>query len=352
MADKKGFASDNNAGVHMRVLEAITAANTGHVLSYGEDEFTVRARKRFADIFGEETEVYFVYNGTAANVLGLKAATESFNSVICSEVAHINVDECGAPEKFTGCKLMPVPTRDGKITVDGIKAYMHGIGNQHHTQPRVISITQATEYGTVYTPEEISEIAGYAHQNGLVLQMDGARLANAAAGLRIGLKELTGDTGVDVLSFGGTKNGLMFGEAVVFFNRALARNFAFIRKQGMQLASKMRFIAVQFEALLTDELWLNNARHANKMARLLAAELEKIPAIKLTQQVEANAVFAVIPREVIPRLQEMYSFYVWDEEKNEVRLMTSFDTQEEEVMNFARLAREVINCLVPSSRSE
>ncbi len=352
MTITKGFASDNNAGVHLRVMEAITAANKGHVLSYGDDEYTARARKRFAAVFGQEAEVYFVYNGTAANVLGIRAAAESYNSVICSDVAHINVDECGAPEKFTGCKLLPVPTNDGKLTVAGIKAHMHGFGNQHHTQPRVISVTQATEYGTVYTPEELHRIADYAHQNGMVLHMDGARLANAAAGLRTGLKELTGDAGVDVLSFGGTKNGLMFGEAVVFFNRELARNFIFIRKQGMQLASKMRFIAAQFEALLTDELWLSNARHANEMAQTLAAELGKIPGVKLTQKVEVNAVFAVIPMEAIPRLQEMYYFYVWDEGKSEVRLMTSFDTREEEVHHFAGMARETISCFVPSSPSE
>ena len=352
MTITKGFASDNNAGVHLRVMEAITAANKGHVLSYGDDEYTARARKRFAAVFGQEAEVYFVYNGTAANVLGLRAAAESYNSVICSDVAHINVDECGAPEKFTGCKLLPVPTNDGKLTVAGIKAHMHGFGNQHHTQPRVISVTQATEYGTVYTPEELHRIADYAHQNGMVLHMDGARLANAAAGLRTGLKELTGDAGVDVLSFGGTKNGLMFGEAVVFFNRELARNFIFIRKQGMQLTSKMRFIAAQFEALLTDELWLSNARHANEMAQTLAAELGKIPGAKLTQKVEVNAVFAVIPMEAIPRLQEMYYFYVWDEGKSEVRLMTSFDTREEEVHHFAGMARETISCFVPSSPSE
>ena len=268
--------------------------------------------------------------------------TESYNAIICTATSHINVDECGAPEKATGCKLLAIPSRNGKITVEQIKSYVHGIGDQHHVQAKVISITQATELGTVYTPEEIREIADYAHENQMLLHMDGARLSNAAASLKISFKEITSDVGVDVLSFGGTKNGLLCGESVIFFNRELAGNFQFIRKQGTQLPSKMRFIAAQFEALLTNDLWLKNATHANKMASKLARGVEAIPKIKITQTVQSNAVFATVPSQHIPTLQQRYPFYIWDEGRTEVRWMTSFDTTNGDVDGFVDFIRDTV----------
>src|SRR5579863_7395679 len=281
MRPSRSFASDNNAGVHPEVLKAIAAANAGHVVGYGDDPYTDSAVRQFKRHFGNDVEVFFVFNGTAANCLGLKALTNSYHAVICAEAAHIYVDECGAPEKFTGCKLIPIPTRDGKLTVGAVGAAYHGIGVEHHVQPRVIAITQSTEVGTVYKEDEIRQLARFAHERDMFLHMDGARIANAAASLGLGLRQATRDLGVDVLSFGGTKNGGMGAEAVVFFDPKLAADFKFYRKQGMQLASKMRYLSAQFEALLKVELWLRNAQHANRMAQLLKRELSKIPQVKL-----------------------------------------------------------------------
>lgn len=341
----KSFASDNNAGIHPSVLKAIEEANTGDALSYGDDAYSERAIKKIKDHFGEACDVYFVFNGTGANITGLKAITKSYEAVICAETAHINSDECGAPEQLIGCKLLTVPTEDGKITVDQIRGFMHGIGSAHHSQPKVISISQVTEYGTVYHQEEIRALADFAHQNGMYLHMDGARLANAGAALGVGFKEITVDAGVDVLSFGGTKNGLMIGEAVIFFNKEQGEDYKYIRKQGMQLASKMRFIAAQFEALLTDGLWRENAENANRMGQLLASELEKLPQIQITQKVDANAVFAVIPQNVLQKLQEKYLVSVWSEERSEVRLMASFNTKEEHIREFVADVKEIIESL-------
>ena len=338
----KHFASDNFAGVHPDVFKALSSANSGHCKAYGADKYTEAAIKKFCDHFGDRIDVYFVFGGTAANVLGLKMITESYHAIICAESAHINVDECGAPEKFTGCKLLTIPSTDGKITVEQVSGFLPAIGVEHHSQPKVISITQATEMGTVYTPEEIETLAAFAHQHEMLLHVDGARLANAAATLDLHLSDLTTDVGVDVLSFGGTKNGLMFGEAVIFFKRSYSKNFKYVRKQGMQLLSKMRFISAQFEAYLSNDLWLKNARHANEMAQLLAHELEKIPEIQITQHVQANAVFAIFPEEMIPTVQAKYFFYVWDEQKSEVRLMTSFDTTKKDVKNFVNVIKEAL----------
>jgi threonine aldolase len=263
-------------------------------------------------------------------------------AVICAETAHVYTSECGAAEKHIGCKLLPVPSPNGKITVAGIREHLHDIGNEHHVQPRAISITQATEYGTVYTPQEIKVIADFAHANALLLHMDGARIFNAAAHLKVPLKAITRDVGVDALSFGGTKNGLIAGEAVVFFKRALSDDFEFRRMQGMQLASKMRFIAVQFSALLANGLWKRSAEHANKMAQLLASELAGIKGVALTQAVEANEVFVTLPKQIIPKLQQQWPFHVWNEATSEARLITSFDTVESDVTDFAALVREAI----------
>lgn len=342
MSAKRSFASDNNAGIHPKVLEAISAANEGHVIAYGDDPYTARAAKLFRNHFGKNIEVFFVFGGTGANVLGLKAMTQPHHAIVCAQTAHINVDECGAPEKSTGCKLLDVPTNDGKITVEHVRPFLSVIGNEHHVQPRVISISQATEMGTVYTPGEVKALSRFAHKNGMLLHVDGARIANAAAGLKTNLRAITADAGVDVLSFGGAKNGMMYGEAVIFFDPALAKEFKFIRKQGTHLPSKMRFISAQFEALLSNDLWQENASHANRMAQTLAKELEKIPQIELTQKVESNGVFARVPRKYIPQLQKKYFFYVWDEEISEVRFMTSFDTTEEDISDFVALIRRTL----------
>jgi threonine aldolase len=338
----RSFASDNNAGIHPEILASIVAANKGHVVSYGNDPYTKAAIDKFRQHFGESIDVYFVFGGTAANVIALQAVNQSYNAVVCAEMAHINTDECGAPEKFTGCKLLTIPATDGKIAVRKIEHHLHGLGDQHHVQPKVISISQSTEMGTVYTPLEIETLADFAHQNQMFLHMDGARLSNAAVSLNVPLKAITADVGVDVLSFGGTKNGMLVGESIVFFDPLISRNVKFIRKQGMQLAPKMRFIAAQFDALLSKDLWRRNAERANQMAIRLAQEVEKIPGIKITQKVQANGVFAIVPRRSIPLLQEEYFFYVWNEEVSEVRWMTSFDTTEEDVENFVRLLREKV----------
>ena len=338
----RSFASDNNAGIHPKVLQAIAAANQGHTVGYGDDPHTKEAVRKFKEHFGPEIEVFFVFNGTAANCLGLKALTESFHAVICAEGAHIYVDECGAPEKFTGCKLLPIPTSDGKLTVESVGHAYHGIGDQHHVQPRVISVTQSTELGTVYRPREIRDLARFAHQNAMFLHMDGARIANAAVALGLSLREATRDLGVDVLSFGGTKNGAMGAEAVVFFDKKLAQDLLYLRKQGMQLASKMRFISAQFDALFSDDLWRQNAEHSNRMATLLYKEISRIPEITVVHKVEANGVFARIPRHAIAKLQKRYFFYVWNEEESLVRWMCSFDTTEEDVREFAKFVAETV----------
>ncbi|HKL08131.1 MAG TPA: low specificity L-threonine aldolase [Bacteroidales bacterium] len=341
--NKRGFASDNNSGVHPEIMKAIHEANEGHTIAYGDDLYTQRAKEKFHEHFGTDIDIYFVFIGTAANVLGLNAATRSWNSVICAETAHINEDECGAPEKFNGFKLLTVETPDGKLTVDLVQKHMKGFDFEHHAQPKIISITQATELGTVYTPEEIKKLADYAHQHDMFLHMDGARIANAAVSLNSGFKEFTKDAGVDILSFGGTKNGMMYGEAIIFLNKALGQDFKYVRKQGMQLASKMRFISIQFEKYLTGKLWLKSAEHANKMAQLLENKVKEIPQIKITQKVEANGVFAIVPEEIIDDLKQEYFFYDWDESKNEVRWMCSFDTKEEDILTFVELIQSKLS---------
>jgi len=339
---KRSFASDNNAGVHPEIIDALKAANEGHVVAYGDDPFTARAVKTFEKHFGKGIAVFFVFGGTGANVLGLKAITNPYNAVICAETAHINVDECGAPEKFTGCKLLSVRTPDGKLRIEDIKPFLHGVGFEHHVQPRVISVSQATEMGTVYTKKELKTLARFAHDNNMLLHVDGARIANAAVSLNATLKEITVDSGVDVLSFGGAKNGMMYGEAVVFFDKKLATEFKYIRKQGMHLPSKMRFISAQFEALLSGDLWRRSASHANRMARVLATELAKVPQIKVTQPVDSNGVFAEIPEKYVPALQKKYFFYVWNEETSECRFMSSFDTTEDDIRDFVELVRKTV----------
>lgn len=338
----KTFASDNYSGVHPEVMAALQKANAEHAGSYGNDVYTERAVAIFKDFFGSDCEVFFVYNGTGANVLGLSTLAQSFNSVICAEGAHINVDESTAPEKFLGSKLVTLPSADGKITAAQVADRIQRIGDQHHPQAKVISISQASEYGTVYNVEEVKALSEVARKNNLYLHMDGSRISNAAVSLGKSFREFTRDAGVDVLSFGGTKNGMMFGEAIVFFKPELAANFSYIRKQGMQLHSKMRFISAQFEALLTNDLWKRNAMHTNGLAKKLANALAGIKGITVTQKVEANGVFAIFPAEIIEPLQKEYPFYVWNERTNEVRLMCSWDTTEGEIEAFISKVRQLL----------
>ena len=339
---KKSFASDNNSGVHPRVMEALAEANTGHCVAYGNDPYSDAAREAVRDVFGEQAECFFVFNGTGANVTSLTALTQPWNAVVCSDCAHINVDECGAPERGAGVKLLAEPSVDGKIGPGAIERHLHCFGFQHHSQPGVVSITQATELGTVYGADEIRAIAECAHANGMAVHMDGARLANAAAALGTGLRELTTDCGVDVLSLGGTKNGLMFGEAVVFLNPEHADTFKYVRKQGMQLHSKMRFISAQYVAWLSGSLWRECAEHSNAIARLLAELVAEVPDVEITRPVQTNGVFATLPRRAVEPLRERSFFYTWDEELPEVRWMTSFDTTEEDVRGFVATLREVL----------
>ena len=326
----RGFGSDNQSGAHPRVLEAIAAANAGHVTAYGDDSFTERAAALFEELFGE-CDVHLTLTGTGANVIGLGSIARSFDAVICPETAHINVDECGAPERIALVKLVPVATPDGKLTPALVRPYLTGFGFEHHAQPRVISISQVSEFGTVYTAEEIRVLADLAHDHGMYLHMDGARIANAAAALDVPVRDFTVDAGVDVLSFGGTKNGMIAGEAVLHFGDARRETTRYVRKQAAQLASKMRFVAAQFVAVLEDGLWLETASHANAMAARLAAGASLLPGVTITQCVQANEVFATLPPQHIAALQEAFGFYVWDESRGEVRWVTSWDTTTEDV---------------------
>jgi len=333
---KKGFASDNWSGVCPEVMEALHEVNHGHLFAYGEGDeaITKEAVQKFKAVFGDDISVFFVYNGTAANVLGTSHLMRPYQAIVAAHSAHMNEDECGAPEKISGSKILTIETGTGKITPDQVEPFLHSIGFQHHAQPRMISISQVTELGTVYSVEEIKALAVFAHQNNMLLHMDGARIANAAVALSTGFKSFTKDAGVDVLSFGGTKNGLMFGEAVVFFNPDMAKDFEYTRKQGMQLHSKMRFISAQFSRYLANDLWKKNAENANKMARLLSDEISKIPQLTITQEVKANGVFVILPKNMIPKIQSQYFFHIWNESTNEVRLMCSWDTKEEDILGF------------------
>lgn len=337
---RRALASDNWAGVHPEVIAAIAAVNVGHSPAYGSDPYTKSVVDRLSEQLGAK-KVFLMFTGTGANVIGLQGLAMPYNAVICASTAHVFTSECGATEKHAGCKLLAIPASNGKITPDGIAMHLRNLGVEHHVQPSVVSISQATEYGTVYSLDEIGVIAEFAHDHGLYLHMDGARLANAAAHLGVSLKEAAGKGGVDVLSLGGTKNGALAAEAVVYFDAKLAKDFEYRRMQGMQLASKMRFIAAQFDALFTDDLWLRSAAHANRMAARLGQELANIPGIHLTQKVEANEVFAIFPREDVASLQEHCYFQVWDETTTEVRLVTSFDTTEDDVTSFVRSVREL-----------
>jgi threonine aldolase len=342
MKNPVSFASDNWAPVHPAVLAAIGRANVGHVHAYGADPFTGEAVERLKGVFGAAADPYFVFNGTSANVLAIGSCCHPYETVICADTAHVVADECGAVERLLGVRLTQVPSPTGKLTVDGMLSRVEGRGIEHRVQPRCVSITQATEYGTVYTVAELRALTDAAHGAGLWVHMDGARLANAAATLGVSLGAMTGESGVDVVSFGGTKNGGMLAEAVIFFTPELAEEFQYRRKQMGQLASKMRFAAVQFTALLTDDLWLANARHANAMARRLADGLAAVPGVALTQRVEANAVFATVPADRVADLERGGAFYVWDARRTEIRLVCAFDTTPEDVDQFVAHVRRVL----------
>ena len=330
----KSFGSDNHSGVHSSILAALAAANEGHCPAYGDDPHTERLKAELKRRFGC-ADSCVVFNGTGANVLALKVLTDSWNAVICAATAHIQVDECGAPEKHTGCKLLTVETPDGKLTPERVRPLLHGFGFQHHAQPRVISISQPTELGTLYTLEEMRALADLAHAHGMYLHVDGARLANALAATGCTPEEMTRGCGADAVSLGGTKNGLMVGEAVLFFREELCGAVMYERKQMTQLASKMRFVSAQLNAYLEGDLYIRLAERSNRAAAYLAERLERIPQVRITQPVQTNAVFAVLPAAVRERLMREYCFYIWNEETGEVRWMTSFDTERVDVDAFA-----------------
>ena len=336
----RSFASDNNSGVHPAIMEALTRANQDHALGYGDDSWTKEAVRKIKEIFVADCEPLFVFNGTGSNVIALQLLTRPYNSIICAETAHVYVDECGSPVKMTGCQIRPVATPDGKLTPQLIAPYLHGFGDQHHSQPGAVYLSECTELGTIYTPEELRAITALAHQHEMRVHMDGARIANACAALGLSLKALTVDCGIDVLSFGGTKNGLMMGECVIVFDDSLKVEARFVRKQSAQLASKMRYLSCQFTAYLTEELWLKNATHANAMAKRLYDALKQIPGVRFTQKVESNQLFLTMPRAEIDRMLQSYFFYFWNEEADEIRLVTSFDTTEEDIDTFIRILKK------------
>jgi threonine aldolase len=340
---RKGFGSDNHAGAHPAILEALgEASRGGKVIAYGDDPWTTRAAARLADAFGA-AGVFFVFNGTAANVLGISLMLRPYEGVICAEGAHLNVDEAGAAERIIGCKLLTVPAADGKLTPELASTRLGGRGDEHRVQPRSVAITQATEVGTCYTIGELRRLGEFCRDNGLLLYMDGARLANAAAFLGCSLADLSAHA--DVLSFGGTKNGAMGAEALIVMNPSLTTTVRFQRKQQMQLASKMRFLAAQFNALLDEDLWLHNARHANAMARRLADGAGGVPGVRLRQPVESNGVFAELEPTLIEPLQREWDFHVWDSGEHVVRWMAAFDTTEDEVDEFVSAVRALAGAL-------
>lgn len=328
------FGSDNHSGVHPKVWEALHKADLGYCPAYGDDPLTEKVLKKLEWMFGGGCEAAFLITGTGANVVALQNYLRSYNAVFCANTAHINVDECGAVQKFTQARLKVIDTRDGKLTPELIHPHLLTNRDQHHSQSRVVSITQSTEYGTLYSLAELKALADFSHEHGMFLHIDGARLANAAAALECSLKEMTKDVGADTVSLGGAKNGLLFGEALISFTPEQTADLRFYRKQGNQLFSKMRYIAAQFDAYLENELWRVNALHANKMAALLASRLKDIPQVRITQPVTVNSLYVILPPDITPALQEKYRFYMWNEARNEVRLMCSFNTTEEHVREF------------------
>jgi threonine aldolase len=336
--EKICFASETYSGVHKKILESVSKVNFGHERAYGDDPYTLEAKKIILEELGGE-ELVFVYNGTAANVMAIDSITDKYNSVICPDTAHIYTHEVGAPARFSSNTLFTVESKDGKLDVEKAEKFLSFMGNEHHSQPKVVSITQPTEYGTLYTKEEVKAIADFAHKNGMLLHMDGARIANAAVSQNSTLKEITKDLGVDVLSFGGTKNGLMFGEAVVYFTKDYSEKVKYLKKQNLQLNSKMRFLSAQFIPYIKENLWKINAEHANKMALMLKYGLERIEGIEISQEVEVNILYVKMSSDKINKLLEKFHFYPMGDD--EIRLVTSFDTKIEEVEALIRKVKEL-----------
>jgi threonine aldolase len=343
MSLARAFASDNTAPVHPDVLDMLGQVNHDRAAPYGDDDYSGQVRDWFRGQFGAGTEAFLVWNGTGANVVSLRAMTRPWHAILCAEQAHINVDECGAPELLTGCKLIGLPSGDAKLHPDQLRGAVGRIGDEHAVQPRVVALAQSTEYGTVYSRDDVAALCDTAHELGLLVFMDGARIANAAAALDLPFRAFTRDAGVDLLSFGATKNGAMGAEAVVVFDAARAAELKFLRKQSTQLASKARYLAAQFLALAKDDLWLRNARNSNAMARRLADGVRDIPGVRITQRVEASAVFAVLPRAAIERLQRDFHFSVWNEATDEVRWMTNWATAPEDVDELIAATRAVMS---------
>jgi threonine aldolase len=343
----RGFASDNYAGVHPEVLEALARANGGHQIAYGEDVYTARLQEVLRDHFGAQTEAFPVFNGTGANVVGLQSMLPRWGAVVCASTAHIHTDENAAPERVAGLKLLTVPTPDGKLTPDLIDVEAWGWGDEHRAQPLAVSITQTTELGTAYSVDEIAAITEHAHSLGMRVHLDGSRISNAAASLGAPLRAFTTDAGVDVVSLGGTKNGLLYGEAVVVLNPEAVAGIPFLRKLDMQLASKMRFVSAQLIALYEGDLWLRSASHANAMAARLRSAVEGLPGVTLTQATQSNAVFAIVPAGVADRLRESFRFYDWNPATGEVRWMCAFDTTPDDIDAFAAALRRELAAVAP-----
>ena len=338
----RSFGSDNNSGVHPLILKAIEEANQNHTIAYGDDPWTEKAKSIIKENFGEKAEPFFVFNGTGANTIALRAATKPFNSIITAETGHIAVDECGAPVFLTGASLKEIPTKDGKLTPALIAPLLTHRGFEHHSQPKVAYISQCTELGTVYTLDEIRTLADFLHQEDIYLHVDGARLANAAISLQASFKEMITDCGVDILSFGGTKNGMMMGETVISFRPELTENMKYIRKQSAQLFSKMRYISAQFVAYFENELWLENAGHANKMAQKLREGINAVMPVDFTQKTEANILLLKLPETLIDGLLERHFFYIWNEQNHEIRLVTSWDTTDEDIAGFLNDLKKMV----------
>lgn len=338
----RSFASDNNSSVHPLVIDALVNANKDHALGYGDDPWTDEATSRVKALFQRESIALFVFNGTGSNTMALQMMTRPYHIIFCAETAHIAVDECGAPTKATGCIMRSIMTPDGKLTPELLKPYMINFGVEHHSQPGAIYISQCTELGTIYTPDEVRSLCDFAHEHGLKVHMDGARISNAAASLNLSIDEVSAACGVDTLTLGGTKNGLMGAECVVVFDKSLFAEARYARKQSCQLASKMRYISCQFTAFLTDNLWLKCAEQANAMAKKLHDALSELPGVSFTQKFESNQLFLIMPREVEDKLYEKYHFYFWNEAINEMRLVTSFDTTEEDIDDLIGYVRQLM----------
>ena len=338
----RSFGSDNNSGVHLLVMQAIANANNNHAIAYGGDDYTKEAASIVRNMLGDSADPYFVFNGTGANVIGLQACTLPFHSIICASTAHIAVDECGAPVKYVGCAIKEIATPNGKLTPELVQPLLHGFGFEHHSQPKVIAISQTTELGTAYTAAETRALADLAHEHNMYLFVDGTRIANACAYLDASLKELTVDCGVDIFTLGGTKNGLMFGEILVALHPELAENIKYYRKQTTQLYSKMRYLSAQFIPYLGKNIWLENAQKSNACAQYLATEMAKIEGVVITQKVESNAIFFILPKTITDKLRERYFFYDWDISRNEMRLVCSWDTTEEDISGFINYLKSIV----------